>query len=169
MDDFVDMDVEYDKLDNVQMQALEHDITLDELNIILKNTKNDSTPGSSSFTYAFYKVFWKFFGPLIVKSANYSFSVGILPESQTVEIISLIPKGDKPKQFLDNWRPITLQNSIYKLISGVIAKRINGVLPDIIHSDQSGFVNGRYIGDCIRNTYDILQWAKTKKRRAFCY
>ena len=169
MDDFVDMDVEYDKLDNVQMQALEHDITLDELNIILKNTKNDSTPGSSGFTYAFYKVFWKFFGPLIVKSANYSFSVGILPESQTVGIISLIPKGDKPKQFLDNWRPITLQNSIYKLISGVIAKRINGVLPDIIHSDQSGFVNGRYIGDCIRNTYDILQWAKTKKRRAFCY
>ena len=76
----------------------------------------------------------------------------------------LFQKGDKPKQFLDNWRPITLQNSIYKLISGVIAKRINGVLPDIIHSDQSGFVNGRYIGDCIRNTYDILQWAKTKKK-----
>ena len=29
MEDFVDMDVEYDKLDNVQMQSLEHDITLD--------------------------------------------------------------------------------------------------------------------------------------------
>ena len=95
---------------------------------------------------------------------KYSFIINKLPSSQTIGIISLLPKGEKPKQFLENWRPITLQNSIYKLMSSVIANRINLVLPSIIHNDQSGFVNGRYIGDCIRNTFDIMQWAKCKKK-----
>ena len=42
-----------------------------------------------------------------------------------------------------NWRPITLQNSVYKLLSADLANRLNLVLPSIINKDQSGFVNGR--------------------------
>jgi len=66
--------------------------------------------------------------------------------SQTIGIISLIPKSDKPKEYLDSWRPLPLLNSIYKIISGILAKRLNGILPQIIHQDQCGFVpSGRYI------------------------
>ena len=55
-----------------------------------------------------------------------------MQNSQDIGIISLIPKGDKPKELLDSWRPITLLNCIYKLLSGVLANRINKVLPNII-------------------------------------
>jgi hypothetical protein len=151
-------------LTDEQIYNLEQDITLQELTDALKKTKNGSTPGFSGFTYAFYKCFWRYLGRTILNAMKYSFIINKLPSSQNIGIISLLPKGEKPKQFLENWRPITLQNSIYKLISSVIANRINFVLPTIIHSDQSGFVNGRYIGDCIRNTFDIMQWAKCKKR-----
>ena len=73
---------------------------------------------------------------LYTQATIYSFEIGKLPSSQTIGIISLIPKGEKPKEYLDSWRPITLLNSIHKIISGVLAKRINGVLPQIIHPDQ---------------------------------
>merc|ERR1712015_8106 len=55
---------------------------------------------------------------------------------------------------LTNWRPVTLLDVLYKLLSKMIAKRINEVLPNIIDSDQAGFVKGRYIGECIRSTMD---------------
>ena len=49
---------------------------------------------------------------------------------------------------------------MYKLISGCIAERIKPVLPNIIHPDQKGFVAGRYIGEVIRTTYDVMHFAK---------
>ena len=61
---------------------------------------------------------------------------------------------------LSNWRPITLLNVDYKIASKVIAKRIENVLPGIIHSDQIGFVKGRYIVQNIRLINDILGQTK---------
>ena len=141
------------------------EISKEELAAASKKTKNDSAPGFSGFTYAFYKCFCRYMGGVIHNTITFSFSINKLSSSQTIGIISLLPKSDKPKQFLENWRPITLQNSIYKLLSSALAYRINLVLPSIIHNDQSGFVNGRYIGDCLRNTFDIEQWAKSKKEK----
>ena len=55
-------------------------------------------------------------------------------------------------------------NSIYKMVSGVIAARIGSVVEHIIGGDQKGFVAGRYIGEAIRATYDTLHWAKERKK-----
>ena len=44
---------------------LEQEVTLEELAKALKKSKNESTPGSSGFTYAFYKCFWKIMGGII--------------------------------------------------------------------------------------------------------
>ena len=164
VDEFLGPGNLYNKLNTEQITELESEITLQELSNTLKHTRNDSSPGSSGFTFGFYKFFWGILGPFILKAALYSFEIGKLQNSQAIGIISLIPKGDKPKELLDSWRPITLLNCIYKLISGVLANRINKVLPNIIHSDQSGFVPGRYIGDCLRSTYDIIEWAKNNKK-----
>ena len=34
----------------------------------------------------------------------------------------------------------------------------------LVCKDQKGFVKGRYIGECIRTTYDIIEYAKTNNR-----
>ena len=47
-------------------------------------------------------------------------------------------------------------NSIYNFFSTIIANRIKGVLTSIIHTDQKGFIKGRFIGDNIRLTNDII-------------
>ena len=58
----------------------------------------------------------------------------------------------KPKQFLKNWRPLTLLDTIYKIASGAIANRIKWVLDKLINKDQTGFIKGRYIGENTRLT-----------------
>ena len=57
---------------------------------------------------------------------------GELSITQRLGIITLLPKGDKPEQFLKNWRPITLLNITYTLASACIAERIKNILPDLI-------------------------------------
>ncbi len=152
------------KLNDIELNSLEGEITIEELTNALKKSNNNSSPGSTGFTYAFYKTFWLDLKQFILNAANHSFNTGILPVSQRVGIINLIPKGNKPKEKLTNWRPITLLNCIYKLTSGTIAERLNNILPILIHPDQSGFVRGRYIGECIRTTYDTLSWAKQNNK-----
>jgi hypothetical protein len=59
-----------------------------------------------------------------------------------------------------NWRPISLLNTLYKIGSGVIANRIKKVLPTLIDNDQTGFIAGRYIGENIRLLFDIMEYAE---------
>ena len=64
---------------------------------------------------------------------------------------------------MKNWRPITLLNTVSKIASSCIARKVKTVLPQLIHDDQKGFIKGRYIGENIRPLYDVLQYAETKQ------
>ena len=72
-------------------------------------------------------------------------------------IVTLILKKDKDKTLLENWRPISLLNTDYKIATREIALRLPKILPCIIHSDQTGYVKKRFIGQNIRLISDILE------------
>ena len=99
-------------------------------------------------------------GHFVVRSINYGFSKGELSITQRERIITCIPKDNKPRHFVKNFRPISLLNCVYKIASGVIAARIKSILHKLIHSDQTGFIAGRYIGENTRLIYDIMQYTE---------
>jgi hypothetical protein len=74
-----------------------------------------------------------------------------------------IPKGDKPRKFMKNWRQISLLNTVYKLVSSCIADRIKSVLPILISNDQMGFIPGRYIGEHTVLINDILHFTEEQE------
>ena len=96
----------------------------------------------------------------LVDSFNSAYNKGEMSISQRRGVISLFPKEDSDLKLLNNWRPITLLNLDYKIMSKVIARRIERVLPLLVCSDQSGFVKGRYIGQNLRLVNDILEQTK---------
>ena len=67
-----------------------------------------------------------------------------------------LPKGNKPKHFLNNWKSISLLPVIYKIGSSAIVNRLKTVLDKIISENQSEFVSGCYIGDSSRLIYDLM-------------
>ena len=79
---------------------------------------------------------------------------------QKLGIITCIPKPNKSKEFLKNWRPLTLLNCTYKIASGCIANIIKSVLDKLIDKDQTGFIIERYIGENIRLIYDIMTYTE---------
>ena len=125
-----------------QANRLEGLLTLEEISCTLKNMKNGKSPGLSGFSAEFFKVFWKQLGVFVLRSLNHGYTIGELSITQKQGIITCIPKDNKPKIFLKNWRPLTLLDTVYKLASGTIANRIKTVLDDIINKDQTGFIKG---------------------------
>ena len=96
----------------------------------------------------------------LVEGLNAAYDIGQLSISQRRGVITLLPKGDEPLTYLYNWRPITLLNVDYKIASKAIAKRIEPILNKLVHSDQTGFVKGRYIRENIRLISDIMEQTK---------
>ena len=45
-------------------------------------------------------------------------------------------KKDKNRQFLKNWRPLTLLNTDYKIVAKALANRILVAIPEIINEDK---------------------------------
>jgi len=62
--------------------------------------------------------------------------------------LALVPKENNPHTFGD-YRPITLCNLFYKLISKVIANRINPIFSRELFREQLRFLKGRKILDAI--------------------
>ena len=148
------------KLSMNESKTLEGKITQKELNLALKNMKNNKSPGPDGFTVEFYKTFWAEICTFMLRSINYGFDHSNLSDSQKLGHISLLPKGNKPREFIGNWRPISLLNVSYKLASACIANRIKTVLPVVINEDQTGFVADRFIGENIRLIYDLLNYTE---------
>ena len=143
-------------LTNEQKQLLDSPISGTEILASLKKLNNGKSPGTSGFQAEFFKFFWNDIGSFIIRSFNCSIRKGELSSSQRLGIISILPKGNKPRDFLKNWRPISLLNTTYKIFAGVIANRLKGVLNTIIHENQKGFLSGRFIGENTRLMYDII-------------
>ena len=118
--------------------------------------KNNKSPGLDGFTVEFFKFFWINIGYYILNSLNYGYRTGSLSITQKQGVITCIPKPNKSRISLKNWRPISLLNEIYKLTSAVISNRIKKVLDSIINENQNGFIAGRFLGENIRLIYDAL-------------
>ena len=120
--------------------------------------KNNKGPGTVGFSVECFNFLWKDIGYFVLRSINYAFIIGELSVTQKPGLIMCIPKGDKPKRFLSNWRPISLLNAIYTSASACISERLKGVLHILI--SETGFMSNRYTGDDLRILYDILYYTQ---------
>ena len=60
-------------------------------------------------------------------------------------MITLLENKGKGRLFIKNWRPISLINVDVKIASKAIARRLELILPHIIHPNQNGFIKERTI------------------------
>ena len=122
----------------------------------LKELKLNKSPGNDGFTAEFYCTFWPALGGMLVGALNEAFDRGELSSSQKQGVITLIEKEGKDNLQIKNYRPITLLNVDYKILSKVLAKRIKEVLGEIIHFDQVGYIKNRNIGEAVRLIDDMF-------------
>lgn len=135
-------------------------LSIDECAKALSQLKNNKSPGTDGFTTDFYKFFWKDIKNFVFESINYGIKSGKLSTDQRRGIISLIPKKEKDPRYLKNWRPLTLLNTDYKILTKLMANRLQNCIDEIVSHDQCGYIKGRYVGENIRTIADIIEITK---------
>ena len=122
--------------------------------------KNNKCPGVDGFPAEFFKIFWGRIKYFVLRGLNYAYNSGEMTVSLRTCIISCLPRGNKPREFLKNWRPISLLSVLYKIASSAIANRLKKVLDILISKSQTGFISGRFIGENTRLVYDIMHYVE---------
>jgi len=147
--------VQNSKLTEGEALSLEGEITLLELDNAINECRIRSAAGPDGINNAFIKKFWYLLRDPIQKYANYSFELGQFSQTFCNGSIKLIPKKGDTTQ-IKNWRPISLLNCIYKVISRVINNRLKKVSDRILSRAQKGFTSSRFIQEVLINVIETI-------------
>lgn len=91
------------------------------------------------------------------------FKKGRLPATLNMAYISLIQKKNKPSDKCRSYEPICMLNVDCKLLSKLLARRLELLLPLLINPDQTGFIQQRLSYSNIRRLLNVIQFAQTSK------
>ena len=94
-------------------------------------------------TYLYYKTFSENLGAPICDYFNLINILNPLPPEALLAHITVLPKPGKDPQHCANYRPISLLNSDTKLLSKILALRLQDHLVKLVHPDQTSFMKGR--------------------------
>lgn len=114
----------------------------------LKSMGRGKSPGPDGLTVEFYVFYWNVIGDALFQAISDFFTTLTLPKSWGKTFVVLIPKKNNPVSVTD-FRPISLCNVCYKVISKFLSTRLKRILPKLVSMEQSGFLPGRTAFDNI--------------------
>lgn len=137
------------------MLELQAPFAEDEIDEVVRNMPADKSPGPDGFNTDFVKACWR-----IIKKDFYELSLAfqtgeVALQSINGSFISLIPKLDNP-ECVSDFRPISLLNISIKIITKLLANRLQKYIVDIIHRNQYGFIKSRTIQNCLAWAYEYI-------------
>ena len=83
------------KVNTKQLKNVEQDISVNELEDVVKLSKNNKSPGPDGFSYEFYKLSWPELKYFLFKIITHYRNNGDINKTQQQGIITCISKGDK--------------------------------------------------------------------------
>uniref|UniRef100_A0A669EM94 Reverse transcriptase domain-containing protein n=1 Tax=Oreochromis niloticus TaxID=8128 RepID=A0A669EM94_ORENI len=120
---FID-EITLPKLYNEDKELLDADISETEVLRALKCLQNNKTPGPDGFPVDYYKAFSNELLTPLTNMIKEALENKKLPESLEIATITLLPKPGKDKQRCESYRPLSLLNADYKILSKIIALRL---------------------------------------------
>lgn len=83
---------------------------------------------------------------------------------KVIIIQSFFPKNNNP-HLINHYRPISLCNVSYKIISNILVNRVRPFLNDLISPYQNAFVPKRLINDNIALAHELLCTMRSKRSK----
>ena len=145
-----------------QNTKLSADISISEIVTAIKSMQNNKSPGPDGFTCEFYKKFALQLAPTLQAMFKEALSLGTLPMTLRQASISLLAKKDKDPLLCSSYRPISLLNVDFKILSKVLARRLESAIPNIVSPDQTGFIQGRHSYSNLRKLFNVIHSARSE-------
>lgn len=150
-------------LNQEQKHEITKEITKEDIKTSMKKAQNGKTPGKDGLPYEFYKLWTKQNIDIIEILQEVYLDIqnhGTFSTNFSTGVMSLLYKK-KDKRKIENYRPITLLNTDYKIMTRIIASRLGKIAPTLIHPDQAGFIPGRNLYNHTRLTSLMIDYCET--------
>ncbi|KAK4257184.1 hypothetical protein QN277_006806 [Acacia crassicarpa] len=121
-------------------------------------------PGPDGIQAHFFQSQWDIVGPIICDFIEQCFDNPSYMTSINKSRVVLIPKVDNPISLRD-FRPISLCNVSFKIITKVLANRFRGVMSTIVGPEQCSFIAGRSTCDNILIAQEIIHSMRMRGRK----
>jgi len=142
--------------DNMELIA---PFSLLEIEEVIKTSDGNKSSGPDGFNFVFFKEFWYLLKHEIRILFDQFHANEVIPKSFVSFFVTLIPKVNALMS-LNQYRPISLLGSLYKLLAKVLAKRLSKVMNSIISVSQSTFLKGRHLVDGVLIVNEVVDLAK---------
>ncbi|KAL3693786.1 hypothetical protein R1sor_007437 [Riccia sorocarpa] len=142
--------------DSLQVDSIP---TMEEIDLTVKSLKRGKSPGLDGVTSDMIQECWEFIKQDCYEMIWAFWDKKALLQKDSQGCIKLIAKNED-KQWIKNWRPITLMSCTYKIIGKLIANRLKPLLPHLVDEEQTGFIPGRHIDDNILTLRLAEEWGK---------
>lgn len=152
------------KLDLEQKNSLESPISLEEIKSAIWGCGANKAPGPDGFSLEFYRKYWDTIKSDLFLAIKQFEKTGVIEPGCNASFITLVPKVADPVS-LNDFRPISLIGSLYKVISKILAERLKKVISTVISPEQTAFIKGRSILDGPLITTEILSWLRRCKKK----
>lgn len=145
---FTPLNFDWPNVTDFQNSLLTSHFTIEEIKAALKSLGKGKAPGPDGFTIEFFQMYWDLVKVDFQRLFEQFFENGRLNACTQENFICLIQKKEDVVQ-VNDFRPISLTTSVYKIIAKVLVERLKKVMPSIIAPTQSAFIEGRQILDPI--------------------
>ncbi|XP_019162015.1 PREDICTED: uncharacterized protein LOC109158583 [Ipomoea nil] len=154
-------------MSNRQSQYLNRYASLDEVRHAVFGMKQFGSPRPDGIQAAFYQQYWDTVGIPVTDFVNSCLSSGTIPVGMLEAYMTLIPKKDNPENAGD-FRPITLLNVIFKIVSKVLVNRFRPIMKKLVGPFQNSFLPGRSTMDNIVLAQEVIHnLNKSKGKKGF--
>ena len=144
-------------------QELLRPLTMEEVTEAVKQLPAGKAPGVDTIPAEFYQGMWGDIGADIFNFVSEVIQQAHIAEELNISKIALLPKSDDRSR-VQNFRPISLLNTLYKIVAKVYANRMKPLLHNWILPSQTGFVPNRCILDYIFLAFEAIEWTLENKQ-----
>lgn len=137
---------------------MDKELSQTEISNAIKSLNKEKSPGPDGLSNEFYIHFNSELTPLLFKLYHSQFQNNSVHSEFLESYITLIPKGTEGLILTKNYRPISLLNSDYKIISKILTSRLIPHMSELAHVDQQCSVKGRKIHNHLHQIRDTIYY-----------
>lgn len=137
------------------LSELKHPFSSLEIDQIIACLPSNKSPGPDGFNTDFVKKCWPVIAPDFYDLFNKFFEGSLCMHSINGSYVTLIPKNGSPDSVGD-YRPISLLNTSVKVLTKILANRLQLVITKLVHRNQYGFIKDRSIQDCLAWDFEYI-------------